>query len=139
MMQAADFWNLDHRTERGRLDRSADGRIFFERQMRAAPFVVFEIVLEDPAQTGLMENNDVIQAFAPNGPDQALRVSVLPWCIYGEKFCDTAKWMGIREVLTGPRSPSRSRSKYRGVLSQGKASKSCRAAHSAVGLEVTAK
>src|SRR6266850_84604 len=25
--------------------------------------------------------------------------------IYGEKFCDTAKWMGIREVLTAPRSP----------------------------------
>jgi hypothetical protein len=40
--------------------------------MRAARFVVFEIVLEDPAQPGLMENNDGIQAFAPNGPDQAL-------------------------------------------------------------------
>jgi len=25
--------------------------------------------------------------------------------IYGEKFCETAKWMGIREVLTAPRSP----------------------------------
>ena len=25
--------------------------------------------------------------------------------IYGEKFCETAKWMGIRAVLTAPRSP----------------------------------
>ena len=25
--------------------------------------------------------------------------------IYGEEFCETAKWMGIREVLTAPRSP----------------------------------
>jgi len=25
--------------------------------------------------------------------------------IYGEKFCETAKWMGIREVLTARRSP----------------------------------
>jgi len=25
---------------------------------------------------------------------------------YGEKFCETAKWMGIREVLAAPRSPS---------------------------------
>src|SRR5882724_1272507 len=25
--------------------------------------------------------------------------------IYGEKFCETAKWLGIREVLTAPRSP----------------------------------
>jgi putative transposase len=24
---------------------------------------------------------------------------------YGERFCDTAKWMGIREVLTTPQSP----------------------------------
>src|SRR5258708_21870301 len=38
-----------------------------------------------------------------------------------------------------PYAPSRSRSKYRGALSHGKASKSCRAVHSAVGLEVTAK
>jgi hypothetical protein len=25
--------------------------------------------------------------------------------IYGEKFCETAKWIGIREVVTAPRSP----------------------------------
>src|SRR5205807_760429 len=37
--QAADFRNLDHLTERRKLDRSADGRIFFERQMRTASFV----------------------------------------------------------------------------------------------------
>src|SRR6266851_7141081 len=36
-----------------------------------------------------------------------------------------------------PYAPSRSRSKYRGALSQGNASKSCRAVHSAVGLAVT--
>ena len=78
MIQSTDLWNLDHRTERGRLGGSADGRIFFERQMRAASFVVIEIAIQDPAQSGAMENNDVIQAFAPNGTDQALRVGVLP-------------------------------------------------------------
>jgi putative transposase len=25
--------------------------------------------------------------------------------IYGEKFCETARWMGIHEVLTAPQSP----------------------------------
>ena len=63
-MQAADFRNLDHLTERRKLDGSADGRIFFERQMRTASFVVFEIILQNPAQPGFMENDDVIQAFA---------------------------------------------------------------------------
>src|SRR5260370_20734419 len=66
MMQAADFWSLDHLSERRRLDWSADRRIFFERQMCAALFVVFEIVFQDPAQPGLMEDDDVVQAFSPN-------------------------------------------------------------------------
>jgi hypothetical protein len=78
VMQAADFWNLDHMTKRGKLDGSADGCIFSERQMRAASFIVFEIVFQYPAQPGLMENDDVIQAFAPNGTNQAFRVGVLP-------------------------------------------------------------
>ena len=79
MMQAADFLNLDHVTERERLDRSTDRRIFFKRQMRTVPFVVFEIVLQDPAQPGLMEDNDVIQTLPSNGTDQAFRVGLLPW------------------------------------------------------------
>ena len=64
MMQAADLWNLDHVTEQGRLDRSAERCIFFERQMRTATFVVIEIILEYSAQPSLMEDNDVVQAFA---------------------------------------------------------------------------
>jgi transposase InsO family protein len=38
-----------------------------------------------------------------NGPRYLLRDRD---SIYGEKFGETAKWMGIREVLTAPRSPS---------------------------------
>src|SRR6266404_5912963 len=76
MMQATNFRNLHYMAKRGRLDGPADRCIFFERQMRAAPFVVFEIVLQDPAQPGLTEDNDVIQALPPNGTDQAFRVSV---------------------------------------------------------------
>jgi hypothetical protein len=56
MMSAADFLNLDHVTERGKLARSADGRIFSERQMRTAPFVGCEIISKDPAQPGLVED-----------------------------------------------------------------------------------
>src|SRR5258708_38606739 len=78
MMQAADLWNLDHVTEQGRLDRSAERCIFFERQMRTATFVVIEIILEYSAQPSLMEDNDVVQAFAPNGTDETLNVGILP-------------------------------------------------------------
>ncbi len=34
MTQASDLWNLDHVAKRGRRYRSADRRIFLERQMR---------------------------------------------------------------------------------------------------------
>jgi hypothetical protein len=78
MMQPADFWNLDHKAKRGRLDRSADGCILFERHMRAAPFVVYKIILQDPTQPGLMENDNVIQAFAPDGTDESFGVGILP-------------------------------------------------------------
>jgi len=77
MMQAADLWDLDHLAKRGRLDRSADRRILFERQMR--PFVVCKILLQGLAQASLTEDKDVVQTLPSNGPDQALRVGVLPW------------------------------------------------------------
>src|SRR5437588_4995625 len=51
--------------ERRKLDRSADGRIFFERQMRTASFVVFEIILQNPAQPGLMEDPGIRDGWSP--------------------------------------------------------------------------
>jgi len=35
-------------TEQRKLDGSADRRIFFERLMQTASFLVFEIILQDP-------------------------------------------------------------------------------------------
>src|SRR5258708_11968470 len=58
MMQAADLWDLDHLAKRGRLDRSADRRILFERQMRTVPFVVCKILLQGLAQPGLTRYKD---------------------------------------------------------------------------------
>src|SRR5437764_4904566 len=78
VMQAADFRNLDHLTERRKLDRSADGRIFFERQMRTASFVVFEIRLQDATQAWFIQDDDVVQALAANGAHPSFRKGILP-------------------------------------------------------------
>ena len=100
-MQAADFRNLDHLTERRKLDRSADGRIFFERQMRTASFVVFEIILQNPAQPGLMENNDVIQAFATDGAQQSFRKGILPRrSRRSQDFPNAHRFRRLTELLT---------------------------------------
>src|SRR5207253_5274190 len=101
LMQAADFRNLDHLTERRKLDRSVDGRIFFERQMRTASFVVFEIILQNPAQPGLMENNDVIQAFATDGAHQSFRKGILPRrSRRSQDFPNAHRFRRLTEVLT---------------------------------------
>ena len=57
--------NFDHLTKCGTLDGSADRCIFFKRQMRPATLVVLEIIIfQDATQPGLIEDHDMVQAFA---------------------------------------------------------------------------
>jgi hypothetical protein len=49
MMQSADLGNLGHPAKRGKLDRSANGCIFVEREVRSIIFKVLEIVFQDAA------------------------------------------------------------------------------------------
>ena len=77
MMQSADLRNFDHLTKRGRFDGSADRCIFFERQMHPATFVVLEIIFQDATQPGLMEDHDMVQAFAAERTDESLDIGVL--------------------------------------------------------------
>ncbi len=41
--------------------------------------VVINVASQYPAQVLLIENDDVINAFATNGTDQSFAVRVLPW------------------------------------------------------------
>src|SRR6267378_5111407 len=69
--------------------------------MRAASFVVFEIAVQHPAQPGLMEDDDVVQALPSNGPDQALRVGILPWgSRRSEDFPNAHPFRGLTELLS---------------------------------------
>src|SRR5437879_9548956 len=100
-MQAADFRNPDHLTERTKPDRSASWRIFSERQMRTASFGVFEIILQNPAQPGLMENDDVIQAFATDGAHQSFRKGILPRrSRRSQDFPNAHRFRRLTELLT---------------------------------------
>ena len=60
MMQSADLGNFDHPAKRGRLDRSADRRIFLEREVSSKMFVVLEVIFQDATQSVFIEDNDVI-------------------------------------------------------------------------------
>src|SRR5574337_418877 len=78
VMKPADLRYFDHLAERRRLDGPTDGGIFVERQMSPAMLVVFEILLQHPTQANLAENDDVIQAFTADRPNEPLGVAVLP-------------------------------------------------------------
>ena len=50
MMKAADLRNFDHLAKSGRLDRSAERRIFCKRQMCRATFVGSKVALQSSTQ-----------------------------------------------------------------------------------------
>ena len=100
MMQSADLGNFDHPAKRGRLDRSADRRIFLEREVSSKMFVVLEVIFQDATQSVFIEDNDVIQAFAPNGTDQPLDIGVLPRAARRSKnFVNAHPFGTLRKLL----------------------------------------
>ena len=60
------------------LDRPTARRVLVQRQMRSQFVVIAGIGRKDPAQVGLTEDNDVIEAFPADRADQSLCMPVLP-------------------------------------------------------------
>ena len=54
-------------------------RVFVERPVRPSSVVVARVREQSPAQMLLAADNDLVQAFATDGPNQALGETVLPW------------------------------------------------------------
>ena len=74
MVLAPDPPQLDDPAEFLALHRSWLRRIRGQRQMVARAMVVAEVAAQYAAEMSLVENNQMIQTFAPNRSDQALNV-----------------------------------------------------------------
>ena len=70
-MQTTDFGNRADRAELRRLDRPSVGCILIEREMRAGPVIVREVRGQDASQVPLAENDDMVQALASYGANEA--------------------------------------------------------------------
>ena len=81
MMQSADLGDRHYLSGIRRLDQSSVRRVLFETQVRAAPMVILGERNQMPAKAALVEHDDMIEAFAANGADQAFYVGTLPGCI----------------------------------------------------------
>ena len=60
------------------LDGPMARRILFQGQMRSEFVVIAGVSRKDPAQVGLAEDDDVIEAFPADRADQSFRMPVLP-------------------------------------------------------------
>lgn len=79
MMKATQFRDGDHCAEFRHLYRSLLRCILAQGKMRAALMIVRKTGSENPAQGVFVDNDDMVQALAPDGSDQALDLRRLPW------------------------------------------------------------
>jgi len=77
MVQAAEMRKLTQHAMA--LHGSSQRNILVQGQVRPKLVVVVGILAQQFAQMALIDNDQMIQAFPSDRPDQALNVSVLPW------------------------------------------------------------
>src|SRR5437667_11977782 len=66
VMQATNLGNGEDRAERWRLDIPSIGSIFLEGEVSTGPVIVREVRRQDSSKVTLAENDDMIQALAPD-------------------------------------------------------------------------
>ena len=78
MVKAGDLWNPNDAPLFWRLDRADVWRIPRQRQVVAALVVILEEMPETARQIGLIQDDDMIQAFPANGSNHAFYIGPLP-------------------------------------------------------------
>ena len=78
MVQATDFGNLDDPAELRWLDWPSVGCIFVEREVSARPVIVRKVAGQDAVQVAFAQNEDMVEALAPDRADESFREGVLP-------------------------------------------------------------
>jgi hypothetical protein len=59
-------------------DRTRQGSVLLERQVRARRGVVLDVSLQHAPQPDRIHNDHVIEAFSSNGPDEPFDIGILP-------------------------------------------------------------
>src|SRR6516165_6386295 len=78
MMQAPDFGNREDHARFRRLDGPSVRGVLVEREVRPSAMIVREVRGQDAAQMPLAEHDEMVEALAPHGADEAFRQWILP-------------------------------------------------------------
>src|SRR5262249_39632743 len=73
---------LHDRARRGKCDRPDVGCVLVEREVRADLMVVSEVVGQEAVEVSLAKNEHMVQALAPDRPDETLRERILPRAVW---------------------------------------------------------
>ncbi len=77
-MKTAELWDGNDSSEFWKLHKPRFRRVLGQREVGPGFVIVHHERFQVPIQTGLVENDDVVQALAANGADDALHVGALP-------------------------------------------------------------
>ena len=78
-MKPTNLRNRDNSAAVGLLNLSFYRRFASQGQMSTGVEIVVEIQSKNAHQVSLVEYDDVVQAFAAHGSNQALTIWILPW------------------------------------------------------------
>ena len=78
MMEPADLWKRHDLSGAAGLNRSPLGGVLSQRKMRSGSVVIIEVRNKDPSQMPFIQDDHVVQAFAPHAADQAFHIRILP-------------------------------------------------------------
>jgi hypothetical protein len=77
-MEAADHGRLDDATPVGTFHRSGLRGVLVEGEVCSGVVVIEEVVMEQATQMILVQDEDVVETLAAQGPDEAFHVRILP-------------------------------------------------------------
>src|SRR5881296_3618346 len=84
-MKSADLWDREDAPARWRLHVARVGAVVVEGLMRAGGVVVREVTAQQASEMPFVEDDDVIEAFPSNRPDDALGEGILPGRSWGDE------------------------------------------------------
>ena len=78
MMESADLGKRHDLSGAAGLNGSPLGGVLVQRKMGSGSVVIIEVGHKDPSQMSFIQDDHVVQAFAPHAADQAFRIRILP-------------------------------------------------------------
>ena len=120
MVEATDFAKRHDPAGSWPFDRPPVGRVLVEREMRSCAVIVREVRGQDATEVAFAQNEDMIEALAPDRTDEPFHERILPGALGGrEHFADPHPLHSLPEGVAVDRVTIAEDVGWRGVVGEG--------------------